>query len=139
MSEAIHTSLPEPDSASSVPDAAVPDDAEERVDLSHLPPEHKEVVRQLRAQVQRAVTTIQRLRAENRQLRERVEELEVRPDVPADKTVLALDDDPEGLRKQITEFIEAIDLYLEEGDPPSSDDQTSPSTSESFSSDGNTA
>lgn len=139
MSEATHTSLPEPDSAAPVPDAAVPDDAEERVDLSHLPPEHREVVRRLRGQVQRAVTTIERLRAENERLRQRVEELKVRPDVPADKTVLALDDDPEGLRRQITEFIEAIDMYLEEGDSTSTSSQESSSTAEPFSSNADTA
>lgn len=125
MSETTHPSLPEPDSTSSIPDGAVPKDAEERVNLSHLPPEQREVVRQLREQVQQAVTTIERLRAENEDLRQRVEELRGRPDVSADKTVLALDDDPEELRNRITDFIEAIDTYLEE-EASSSSNQPSP-------------
>lgn len=116
MSEPSRVSLPEPDLASPVPESVVPDDAGEPVDLSHLSDEHREVVRQLRGQVERAATTIERLRAENEHLRKRVQELEGRPDVPADKTVFALDDDPAVLRDRITDFIEAIDTYLEEDD-----------------------
>lgn len=129
MDKTTHTSLPEPDPASSVPGSKVPDDAEEKVDLSHLPPEHREIVRRLRTQVQRAVTTINQLRAENKRLRQRVQELAARPDVPSDKTILALDDDPDALRDRITDFIEAIDTYLE------GDNSTVPSIEESFSSD----
>lgn len=139
MSEATHTSLPESDSTSSLPNAAVPEDAEEKVDLSHLPPEHRDVVRRLRGQVQRAVTTIKRLRAENERLQQRVEELKVRPDVPADKTVLALDDDPDVLRDRITEFIEAIDTYLEDDDSTSVSDPVPPSPNERVSSDTSTS
>jgi hypothetical protein len=67
------------------------------------------------------VDTIERLRAENERLRRRVEELEAGPDLPDDETHLSLDDDPEALRERITDFIDAIDAYLERPTPgPSS-------------------
>lgn len=83
-------------------------------DLSHLAPEHREVVQRLYARVEQAVETIEQLRAANRRLRERVAELESRPAVPDDKTMVMLDDDPEALRDRIAGFIATIDRYLDD-------------------------
>lgn len=97
-----------------VPDSVTePDDGDGEVDLSHLPAEHRPVLRRLHRRVEQTTETIDRLRTENEQLRQRVEELEAEPRVPKDKAVLTLDDDPEELREQITHFIGAIDTYLE--------------------------
>lgn len=82
-------------------------------DLSHVPPAHQDLVRHLRTKVERATALLTRLQAENQRLQRRIEELERRPAIPADKTALALDDDPEQLREQITSFIDTIDAYLE--------------------------
>lgn len=117
MSETIRTSLPERDPTSHAPAAASSDETRETPDLSHLPTEHREVMRRLQDQVERAVAIIEELRAENERLQERVQKLEKRPAVPEDKTVVALDDDPEVLRDRVTGFIEAIDAYLEGGLP----------------------
>jgi len=79
----------------------------------HLPDTHRAAVQRLHRRVEEAVETIQRLRAENERLRQRVQELESRPAFPEDKAVLALDDDPEAVRERITDFIDVIDDYLE--------------------------
>ena len=70
-------------------------------------------MRRLHRRVQQARETIEKLRAENEQLRAQIQKLNERPVVPDDKTVLALDDEPEALRGRIDDFIDAIDAYLE--------------------------
>jgi predicted RNase H-like nuclease (RuvC/YqgF family) len=126
-------SLPESDPASSVPASVVSDDADETdpgdtADVSHLPAEHRDAVRRLHRRVQAAAETIERLRAENRQLRERIEELEAQPSFPDSETVLALDENPDVLRKQINHFIDTIDTYLEA--TPSEDEDSSASSTD---------
>ncbi len=69
----------------------------------------------LRKQVRRAADELERLRAENRALQQRVAELEARPTVGEDEIVLRVDD-PDALRRQIEGFIETIDAYLDETD-----------------------
>ncbi len=121
-------SIPESNPVSPVPASVTSgEDSGDAVDLSHLPAEHREAMQRLHRRVEEAAETIERLRAENRQLRERVDELEARPTFPEAETVLTLDDDPEELRDQITEFIDAIDTYLEAGP---SDDEDAPTDEE---------
>lgn len=108
-----HASLPESDPASPLPASVSPEDEDPKVDLSHVPDEHREAVRRLRRQVKRAAATIEQLRTENEQLRQRVEELEAQPAFPEDETVLTFDEDPETLQTRITQFIDAIDTYLD--------------------------
>jgi predicted RNase H-like nuclease (RuvC/YqgF family) len=81
--------------------------------LDHLPAAHRETVRRLQRRVEQAVATIERLRSENRRLRDRVEELESQPAFPEDETVFTLDDDPEAVKERINRFIDAIDTYLD--------------------------
>lgn len=127
MPDPAHPSLPESDPASPVPDSVRPGAPDDEDDLTHLPPEYRTAVRRLRAEVDRATAALNRLQAENKRLRRRVEELEQRPAIHPDTTALVLDDDPEVLRDRITSFIGAIDTYLEDGpstseeDPPSDD------------------
>jgi len=104
-------SLPESGPVSSGPDPA-PDDSDGDLDGT-VPDAHRDVLRRLTRRVEAAVETIERLRAENERLRRRVEELEAGPDLPEDETLLTLDDDPEALRDRITQFIDAIDAYLD--------------------------
>lgn len=114
MDESTRSSLPEPNTVDPVPDSVrEPDEVDGEVDLSHLSAEHRPVLRRLHRRVEQTRETIERLRTENQRLRQRVEELEAEPRVPKDKAVLTLDDDPEELREQITDFIGAIDTYLE--------------------------
>ena len=134
MNDALDRSLPSPDSVSSVPESAsadgetsgdkssdegrsqeeaAQDPAGEAPDLSHLPEAYREPMRRLHRRVQQARETIEKLRAENEQLRAQIQKLNERPVVPDDKTVLALDDEPEALRGRIDDFIDAIDAYLE--------------------------
>lgn len=114
MDESTHSSLPDPNTVAPVPDSVrEPDEVDGEVDLSHLPAEHRPVLRRLHRRVEQTTETIERLRTENRRLRQRVEELEAEPRVPDDKAVLTLDDDPQELREQIANFIGAIDTYLE--------------------------
>jgi chromatin segregation and condensation protein Rec8/ScpA/Scc1 (kleisin family) len=119
-----HASLPESDPASPLPASVSPEDEESDVDLSHLPDEHRGAIRRLRRQVERAAATIEHLRAENERLRQRVEELEAQPAFPEDETVLTFDDDPETLQTRITQFIDAIDTYLETvpSEPPADEE-----------------
>jgi GTP1/Obg family GTP-binding protein len=81
--------------------------------LSRLPSGQQEAVKKLHTQVARAVMAIESLKDENRRLRRRVEELEKRPAVSDDETVLTLPGDPESLRDTLNHFIDAIDAYLE--------------------------
>ena len=113
MSEASRVPIPEPD-PSPPPEPSSLEEADGEDDLSALPPVHQDVVRRLRAKVERAATLLDQLQTENERLRQRVEELEQQPSVPDDKTVLALEDDPERLQDRISAFIEAIDTYLED-------------------------
>ncbi|MFP4227810.1 MAG: cell division protein ZapB [Salinivenus sp.] len=141
MNDALDRSLPDPDRPPSMPESTSSEEAssdpgvsnENRTalasetdvdpakapeyDLSHLPEAYRDAFRRLHRQVERAADTIDRLRAENERLREKNQELEARPVLPDDKAVLTLDDDPEALRSRISEFIDAIDDYLEATDP----------------------
>jgi len=99
------------------------------MDMSHLPAEHRDTLQRLHRRVQDAVETIERLRAKNRELQQRVEELEARPTFPENDTVVALDDDPDELRAQITDFIDAIDTFLET--TPADDDPSAPPSDDS--------
>ncbi|HKL89278.1 MAG TPA: cell division protein ZapB [Salinibacter sp.] len=113
MDESTRPSLPEPDSVTSVPEAVSSEDEDGPSDLEHLSDAHRESVRRLRRRVEQAAATIERLRAENRRLRERVEELESQPAFPEAETVFTLDDDPEEVKERISRFIDAIDTYLD--------------------------
>lgn len=94
--------------------------------LDRLPAGQREAVRHLHTQVARAVAAIRSLKAENRRLRERIAELEKRPAVPEDETVVTFPTDPQTLRETVDHFIDAIDDYLDaeaaagDGAPPSS-------------------
>lgn len=121
MSESSRVPMPEPDPSSAPSDLSPSEASDREVDLSSLPSAHQDVVRRLRAKVQRAATLLNRLQEENERLRERVEELEGRPAVSGDKAVLALEEDPETLRDRISDFIEAIDTYLEAESSPEPD------------------
>jgi predicted RNase H-like nuclease (RuvC/YqgF family) len=125
-------SIPESDPASPVPASVTSDDTDEEAsgkpaDVSHLPAEHRDAVRRLHRRVQEAINTIERLRAENRRLRKRVEELEAQPSFPDAETVLALDENPDALRKRINHFIDTIDTYLE-ATPSEEEEPSAPST-----------
>lgn len=113
MDDPTRPPLPHSNPAPPVPDSIRPTDSDE--ELTHLPPEHRAVVRRLRTQVERATTALERLRAENERLRRRVEELEQRPALQPDTTTFVLDEDPDALRDRISSFIDAIDTYLENG------------------------
>jgi regulator of replication initiation timing len=115
------TSLPESTPASPVPDSvsevSPPQEKEESPPDSEVaadvPDAHRDVVQRLYQQVRAAISTIDDLRAENQRLRKRIEELEAEPDYPDDETILALDENPEEVREQITQFINTIDTYLD--------------------------
>ena len=107
---------PVPESVSSEPVSSEKGEEMEPPDFSDLPAEHRDTMRRLYRRVQQAGATIERLRAENARLRQRVEELEEQPAFPDAETVLTLDDDPEAVRERVTRFIDAIDTYLEAAD-----------------------
>lgn len=88
------------------------------------PERSRPALARLREQVHHAADTIEQLRAENRTLRRRVAELEARPTVGDGEIVLRVDD-PDAMRRQIEGFIETIDTYLEERDPPDASDGAS--------------
>jgi regulator of replication initiation timing len=114
MDDSTRPSLPEPDSVSPVPESVSSGAEDESAPtFEHLPAEHRAPMQRLYRRVERAVETIERLRAENERLRRRVEELEAQPTLPDDETVFALDEDPEEVKERITRFIDAIDTYLE--------------------------
>jgi len=117
MDDPTREPLPHSDPAPPVPDSIRPTDSDEE-ELTHLPPEHRAMVRRLRKQVERATTALERLQAENERLRRRVDELEQRPALQPDTTTFVLDDDPDALRDRIASFIDAIDTYLENGTAP---------------------
>jgi len=66
----------------------------------------------LRDRVKKAAHELERLRKENTALAERIRQLETRPAVDFDGTVLAFDEDPEALREKVESFIRSIDTYL---------------------------
>ncbi len=66
----------------------------------------------LRERVRTAARELDRLRKENDRLLEHIKELETRPPVDLEGTVLVLDEDPEALREKVEGFIQAIDRYL---------------------------
>lgn len=72
-----------------------------------------ESLERLRENVESAAREIQRLREENVALGERIRQLESRPGVKPHPMPLALDADPEVLRRRIASFIESIDRYLD--------------------------
>jgi cell division protein FtsB len=76
----------------------------------------------LRNRVEAAVAEIERLRAENTELAERIEELSAHDVVGGTTPGLKLEGDPDALREQVEGFIEAIDRMLA---VPSSDEETS--------------
>lgn len=118
MDDPPRASLPDSDPAPPVPASVRSNEPDEEDDLTHLPPEYRAAVRRLRAKVDRATTALNRLRAENERLRQRVQELEQRPALQPDTTTFVIDDDPEALQDRISGFIEAIDTYLENGTVP---------------------
>lgn len=75
----------------------------------------------LHKKVHRAAEEIERLRAENRALQRRVQELKTRPAIGDEEAFLILED-PDALRAQIERFIDTIDAYLAEDDAPDAPD-----------------
>ncbi len=78
-------------------------------------------LQRLRDRVQEAVDELARLRQENAALYERIEELEARPAVDPDLTLLTFDEDPASLRRKVEGFIASIDAYLAGEQPTESD------------------
>ena len=115
MDDPTRAPLPHSNPAPPVPDSIRPTDLDDDEELTHLPPEYRAAVRRLQAQVERAATALNRLRAENERLRHRVEELEQRPALQPNTTTFVLDDEPDALRNRISTFIDAVDAYLEDG------------------------
>jgi len=113
MSDLRHTSLPEHDAVLPVPESVRSAADRTREGQRDRPEEHRTGLQRLHRQVEQAVETIQRLRAENERLRQRVRELETRPALPDDQTILTLDGDPDAVQERIADFIDAIDAYLE--------------------------
>lgn len=140
MDESRRASVPEPDVVSPVPDSVSSGREPEATapDLSNLPDEHRDTVRQLHRRVDQAAATIERLRSENERLRSenkqlrsenehlrrRVEALEEQPTFPDAETILTLDEDSEAVRRRIVRFIDAIDAYLEAAESASHPDET---------------
>lgn len=94
--------------------------------LQDAPARSLQALERLRDRVEAAAREIERLREENARLAERVQELATldaaRPDgspIPA----LALEGDPEALRRKIEGFIEAIDHVLA-GQPADAPEET---------------
>lgn len=103
MDDTRSTHIDSPSLPPTASDEDVPDDGSEA-----------EAIDRLRTHVQHAAQAIRRLRAENRRLARRVQELESRPAIEDDETLLALDTDPDALRDTIEGFIETIDRYLDQ-------------------------
>lgn len=121
MSDPIRPSLPRPQPSSN---AGSSNDTDARaaeasptvpeVDPDDVPASYREAVEALTEQVAAAAETIDRLAAENRRLKQRVRDLEQRPDVPEGHTAVPLEEDREALRRRIDGFIASIDAYLDE-------------------------
>ena len=71
-----------------------------------------ESLRQLRNHVQDIVQELDRLRETNRQLADRITELEAAPNLSSKFTRLTFDEDKEELLNRINAFIKVIDAYL---------------------------
>jgi hypothetical protein len=77
-----------------------------------VPLKSPQSLERLRDRVQAAVHELDRLRKENAALTERIEQLETRPTLDVDDTLLAFDEHPDALREKVEGFISAIDQYL---------------------------
>ena len=66
----------------------------------------------LRDRVKKAVQELERLQQENAALSARIQELETRPAIDHEGTLLVFDNDPDVLREKVEGFIEVIDAYL---------------------------
>ena len=71
-----------------------------------------ESLQRLRDRIMKTLQELERLRTSNAELAERIRELEKRPHVDLDGTVLAFDEDPQQLREKVEGFIRAIDTYI---------------------------
>lgn len=71
-----------------------------------------ESLQRLRDRIINTLQELERLRTSNAELAERIRELEERPHVDLDGTVLAFDEDPQQLREKVEGFIRAIDTYI---------------------------
>ena len=71
-----------------------------------------ESLQRLRDRIMNTLQELERLRTNNAELAERIRELEERPHVDLDGTVLAFDEDPQQLREKVEGFIRAIDTYI---------------------------
>lgn len=69
-----------------------------------------QLLEELRDRTERLVEEVLQLRAENRRMKARIDELEEL--VETSGTLLPLDEEPEELRDRIEEFIELIDRRL---------------------------
>ena len=84
-------------------------------------PLHKEDVQlqslrsleRLRDRVETASLELKRLRQENRIMAERIRALEENMGAPSEGTTISFDESPELLQRKISNFIEALDQYLE--------------------------
>lgn len=70
----------------------------------------EQLLEELRDRTERLVEEVLQLRAENRRMKARIDELEEL--VETSGTLLPLDDEPDELRDRIEEFIEVIDRRL---------------------------
>lgn len=88
-----------------------------RPERAERPATPAQALERLRARIGDAVRELERLRAENELLAQRVQELEVAggrtPDV-----VLPFADTPEAMREKMDEFIDALDAFLALDGPP---------------------
>ena len=71
------------------------------------------VLKRLRSGISAAIDEIKRLRKENDRLSDRIEQLEQRPDVDPDTTLLAFDAPPDDIRQHVEQMISVIDEELE--------------------------
>ncbi len=91
-----------------------PEEAGDDWDLPALAPlKGNESLRRLRTRILKTAEELERLRHENAALLERIRELEDRPTLDLERTVVTLDEDPEDVREKVNEFIQIIDEYLE--------------------------
>ena len=79
---------------------------------STVPLKSPQSLERLRDRVKKAARELERLRAENAALTERIRQLETSPAVDLEGTVLAFDEDPDILREKVEGFIKTIDEYL---------------------------